>query len=138
MASHTEYINRLYRTSIYQRDIEASRHHFTEGVLESLHLLGEADGEAHVRGPHRPPSPDIHFLGFQREDDFPDRGLHVDHEAVRLARHVAEVVLVQKAVGFLAHVADKLAALPNHVFRLQAGAGGGIRDWGAPQVYRRR
>src|ERR1035441_7149781 len=67
-----------------------SCHHFTESLLESLHLLGEADGEAHVRGPHRPPSPDIHFLGLQREDDFPDRAPHVDHEAVRLARHIAD------------------------------------------------
>src|ERR1022692_2411574 len=56
---YAEYIKRLYRISIYQRHFKELRHHFTEGVLESLHLFGEADGEAHVRGPHRPPSPDI-------------------------------------------------------------------------------
>src|ERR1039458_652215 len=93
MACQTEYIKRLYRQSIYQRDIEELRHHFAEGLLESLHLFGEADGEAHVRGPHRPPPPYIDLLGLQREDNFPDWALHVDHEAVRLAGHVTEVVL---------------------------------------------
>src|ERR1019366_10757259 len=89
--------------------LRSSRHHFAEGVLESLHLFGEADRDSHVRGPHRPASPDIDLFGLQREDDFPDGALHVDHEAVRFAGHVAEVVLLQEAVGFLAHVADKLA-----------------------------
>src|ERR1022692_3720381 len=126
--NHTQSRSQLHEKTFARALLDLSgapsRHHFTEGVLESLHLFGEADGEAHVRGPHRPPAPDIHFLGLQREDDFPNGALHIDHEAVRLAGHVAEVVLFQEAVGFLAHVADKLAPFRNHVFRLQAGAGG--------------
>src|SRR5450759_647119 len=103
---------------------ERSRHHLAEGVLEFFHLFGQADGDAHVGGPDRPGAPDVDLFLSQCADNFPDRALHVDHEAVRLAGHIAEVVLFQKAIGCLAHVGDIFAPLRNHVLRLQAGAGG--------------
>src|SRR5262249_55586417 len=100
-----------------------SRHHFDKGGLKLVHLILRTHAHSNVSRPGRPSPADVDLFGTQTADHFLRIALYVDHEAIRDALNVAEVLLFQEVKDILADIRDDLAAFRNEILYLQARAG---------------
>src|SRR5579859_7615951 len=96
-------------------------HDALEGFLEALHFRLRADGDAHVRGPDGPGTPNKNILCGHRGDNFLRRALGVQHEAVGLRWHERIAVLGEPLKRRFADCRVDLFALRDEPRIFQAG-----------------